>query len=66
MYYTNQICINPGLNKTTVLPPNSRFLGPEFFREFEIRELKIYNFPPNHYRIVRKNRELGEVYLMIP
>ena len=31
----------------TVLPPNSRFLGPGFFREFEIRELKILNFPPN-------------------
>ena len=32
---------------TTVLPPNSRFLGPGFFREFEIHELKIHNFPPN-------------------
>ena len=31
----------------TVLPPNSRFLGPGFFREFEIREFKIHNFPPN-------------------
>ena len=31
----------------TVYPPNSRFLGLEFFREFEIRELKIHNFPPN-------------------
>ena len=25
----------------TVLPPNSRFLGPGIFRELEIRELKI-------------------------
>ena len=32
---------------TTVLPPNSRFLGPGIFREFEIRELIIYDFPPN-------------------
>ena len=31
----------------TVLPPNSRFLGPEIFREFEIREFKIHDFPPN-------------------
>ena len=31
----------------TVLPPNSRFLGLRFFREFEIRELKIHDFPPN-------------------
>ena len=31
----------------TVLPPNSRFMGPGFFREFEIRELKIHNFPHN-------------------
>ena len=31
----------------TVLPPNSRFLGPGFFCEFEIREFKIHNFPPN-------------------
>ena len=34
----------------TVLPPNSRFLGPGFFREFEIREFKIHNFPPNSLR----------------
>ena len=26
---------------STVLPPNTRFLGPGIFREFEIRELKI-------------------------
>ena len=31
----------------TVLPPNSRFLGLGIFREFEIRELKIHDFPPN-------------------
>ena len=31
----------------TVLPPNSRFLGLGIFREFEIRELKIHEFPPN-------------------
>ena len=30
-----------------VLPPNSRFLGLGIFREFEIRELKIQDFPPN-------------------
>ena len=32
---------------STVLPPNSRFLGPGIFGEFEIGELKIYDFPPN-------------------
>ena len=31
----------------TVLPHNSRFLGPGIFREFEIREFKIHDFPPN-------------------
>ena len=31
----------------TVLSSNSRFLGPGIFPEFEIRELKIYNFPSN-------------------
>ena len=46
----------------TVLPLNSRFLGLGIFREFEIRELKNHDFPPNsNYRINRKNRELGEV-----
>ena len=32
---------------STVLPPNSRFLGPGIFREFEIRELIIHYFPSN-------------------
>ena len=32
---------------STVLPPNSRFLGPGIFREFEIHELIIHHFPPN-------------------
>ena len=40
----------------TVLPPNSRFLGPEIFREFEIRELIIHDYPPNS--MIRKNQEL--------
>ena len=31
----------------TVLPPNSRFLGPGIFRELEIREFIIHDFPPN-------------------
>ena len=31
----------------TVLPPNSRILGPGIFREFEIREPIIHNFLPN-------------------
>ena len=31
----------------TVRPPNSRFLGPGIFRELEIRELIIHEFPPN-------------------
>ena len=44
----------------TVLPPNSRFLGLGIFRKFEIRELPI------HYRMISKNRELGEAYLKIP
>ena len=35
------------VSSTTVQPPNSRFLGPEIFREFEIREFKIHDFPPN-------------------
>ena len=46
---------------STVLPPNSRFLGPGFFHEFEIREFKIHD-----YRIIKKNREFGGVYLIIP
>ena len=40
--YQSTLLIN-----TTVLPPNSRFLGPGIFREFEIREFKIHDFPPN-------------------
>ena len=32
----------------TVLPPNSRFLGPGIFREFEIHEFKIHYFPPKY------------------
>ena len=32
---------------STVLPPNSRFLGPGIFCEFEIHELIIHHFPPN-------------------
>ena len=32
---------------STVLPPNSLFLGPGIFREFEIHELIIHDFPPN-------------------
>ena len=35
---TTKFCIY-----TTVWPPNSRFLGPGIFREFEIRELKIWS-----------------------
>ena len=31
----------------TVLPPNSRILGPAIFREFEIHEPIFHNFPPN-------------------
>ena len=34
-------------SKYSVLPLNSRFLGLGIFREFEIRELKNHDFPPN-------------------
>ena len=34
-------------NTYSVLASNSRFLGPEIFREFEIHEFKIHDFPPN-------------------
>ena len=37
--YQSTLLIN-----TTVLPPNSRFLGPGIFRELEIRELEIHGF----------------------
>ena len=31
----------------TALPPNSQFLGLGILGEFEIRELKIHDFPAN-------------------
>ena len=45
-----------------MLPPNSRFLGPGIFREFEIREFKIHDFPPNSRLLIR---ELGGFSLVI-
>ena len=45
-----------------MLPPNSRFLGPGIFREFEIREFKIHDFPPNS---LYYNRELVGFFLLI-
>ena len=55
-----------------MLPPNSRFLGPGIFREFEIREFKIHDFPPNSLQYNRALvgfflliRELGGFYLLI-
>ena len=43
----NYIFLTWSLKKLCFKTSNSSFLGPGFFCEFEIRELKIYDFPPN-------------------
>ena len=52
--------------RPTVLPPNSRFLGPGIFRELEIRELIIHEIPPIHCSMSRKNSELEGFFLINP
>ena len=47
LYYPVRRYVTSSTFVTTVLPPNSRFLGPGIFREFEIRELIIHYFPSN-------------------
>ena len=45
----------------TVWPPNSRFLGPGIFREFEIRELKIWSLTTPNSRFSSQFTELAKI-----